>query len=580
MPYATYDLPATLDAEIADLESLIGRHLRGDCAEDVLKGSRVPFGVYEQRRKGAFMVRVRCPAGLITPAQLETVAALAAEYGSGSIHLTTRQEVQIHQVNLRDVIAVIRRLRHAGLATRGGGGNTVRNIVASPESGLFDGEAFDVTPYAVALTNRFLQEPDSWGLPRKYKIAFSCSEDDTGHAAFTDLGFIARRAGGVRGFRVYVAGGLGAKSQVGHLLHAFVPVEDVYPIAKAIKRLFDKQGNRQDRHAARLRYLWNQLGDGEFVARYEQELDGVRRSGAAPLALPAGPEQAPPEDEKARAFSALATSADFRRWKERFVREQRRRGRFAVLVPVEFGDLGHRQASALARVLAPLGHDVVRVAFGQNLLLRNLPAGRLEEIFRLSQEISDLSAKPLLFGASVACAGADTCKLGLCLSKGALRAAHARLVESALDLDGLGDFKLHLSGCPNNCGQHSIAHLGFSGKASHRGGRSYPAYKISVRGGGSSPSALAEEVGEISARDLPEMVVTFLSHYLSRKDRYGSYSDYLEAEGKQAIRDYAVRLRDIPPFEEDPRYYTDWGASGPFSLAERGAGECAAGPPR
>ena len=260
-----YTIPDSLKTEIDELESKIQQFQNGRLEAAALKVHRVPFGVYEQRKDNTYMVRIRCAGGAMTPAQLRLVAELSQRHGADTLHITTRQELQIHDVELDKVVPIMRQLLPAGLSTRGGGGNTVRNITASVDSGVAADEVFDVSPYAFALTSRLVSEPDSWLLPRKYKIAFSNSSRDTARAAFNDLGFIARTRNGVKGFEVYVAGGMGTKPQAGHRLHEFVADSEVYLIAEAVKRIFNQHGNRKNRHAARLRFLWNRLGEAGFL---------------------------------------------------------------------------------------------------------------------------------------------------------------------------------------------------------------------------------------------------------------------------------------------------------------------------
>ncbi|MDP2646574.1 MAG: nitrite/sulfite reductase, partial [Desulfobacterales bacterium] len=218
-----YSIPSTLDSEIGALEAQIQKYEKKEITAKELRAWRVPFGVYEQRTKDTFMVRIRCSAGCVTPEQLKAVAQLSSRYGSDEIHVTTRQALQIHDVALKDVVEIIRQLKAIGLATRGGGGNTVRNIMASWDAGIAQDEPFDVLPYALSLTSRLISEPDSWILPRKYKISFSNTEKDNAMATFNDLGFISHIKNDVKGFRVYVAGGMGSKPQVGNLLHDFIP---------------------------------------------------------------------------------------------------------------------------------------------------------------------------------------------------------------------------------------------------------------------------------------------------------------------------------------------------------------------
>ncbi len=214
-----YDIPATLSDEINELEAFVRRYLEGNTDAEVLKVRRVPFGCYEQRENGTYMLRIRCPGGALTPRQLRTIAVLSKTHGRNSIHITTRQEFQIHNLKLMDVVPIVRELLSVGLATRGGGGNTVRNIIVSPDAGISADEVFDPGPYVFALTSRLIAEPNSWTLPRKFKIAFSNSDSDSAYAQFNDLGFIASLKQGEPGFRVYVAGGMGARPEVGHALH-------------------------------------------------------------------------------------------------------------------------------------------------------------------------------------------------------------------------------------------------------------------------------------------------------------------------------------------------------------------------
>ncbi len=569
-----YKIPPQLDEEIGQLEALIAKFRAGAIAPIELKVHRVPFGVYEQREADTYMVRIRCVAGIVTPGQLEKVAAIAARYGVGDLHLTSRQELQIHYVKLDDLVAVIRQLKEAGLSTRGGGGNTVRNIAAQDDAGIDPLEVFDVTPYAAALTTRLIAENDSWNLPRKYKIAFSGSEHDKGQATLADLGFIARIVDGKKGFRVHVAGGLGVRSAVGNLLFDFVDDTQVYPIAKAVKNLFWKYGNRKNKHAARLRFLWQGLGAEEFKRRFYEEFNKVTQEGHAPLTLD--------EPQAGRAVTAAVHPGpgepEFVLWRARYVREQKQAGLFSVLVPVELGFISCDGAGALARFLGGFGDDVVRVTRGQNFLLRNIPAGKLEEVHAFLVRVLPLVPKPALLGRVLSCAGASTCQLGICLSRQAARALIQSLGSSGLDLDKVGEIRLNISGCPNSCGHHPAADLGFAGKALRKDGHMYPAY--SVYAGAvihDGTTKLAALVGDIPARAITLVVENLLAAFLGKADRFATFKEYIAGEGKDDLVAIIARYKDIPAFDDDKNYYFDWSAAKVFSLAERGAGECSTG---
>lgn len=570
----SYQIPANLASELEELDTYIKRHLAGDLDAATLKVRRVPFGCYEQRRDGSFMVRIRTTGGAHTPAQLQAMAVIAERYGSNSIHITTRQEFQIHDIKLENVVQSMRELLEFGLAARGGGGNTVRNILVSPDAGVGLDEVFDPSPYAFALTTRLIAEADSWLLPRKFKISFSNSGADTGYARFNDVGFIAQLRDGQRGFRVYVAGGLGTKPQVGHLLHEFIPADDTYVVTTAVKRLFDQHGNRKNRNAARLRFLWNSLGEERFRQLYEEQLRAVRTEGAAPLALEplSGvgviPGFAPAHDE----------SPEFWLWKQRYVEPQKQAGWYSVLLPVFLGNLGTEDAVRLAQFLAPFGDDVVRAAFGQNLRLRNIPEAYLANVFHAVRDIGALASAPRLLGNSVSCTGADTCRLGICRPKGALTAVVERLTASSLDLNQIPEFRLNLSGCPNTCGQHMLADLGFYGNVARRGQQMFPAYAV-VAGArvGDGEARLARTIDRVSARDLPRFVEDVLKLWLEKKSGHASFADYIDAEGTQDLRSIADRYRNIPAPEVDRSYYCDWNSDEMFSLAGKSAGECSAG---
>jgi sulfite reductase (ferredoxin) len=496
------------------------------------------------------------------------------KYGSDTIHITTRQEFQIHEVSIAHVIAVMRELLAAGLSTRGGGGNTVRNIMISPDAGVSPEEVFDPSPYAFALTSRLLSEADSWVLPRKFKITFSNSGKDTAYAQFNDLGFVSKIKDGVRGFKVYVAGGMGSKPEVAHLLYEFIPWSDVYVVAEAAKRVFDKHGNRKNKHAARLRFLWNQLGEARFRELYQNELDEVNRQ--QPAAFTVDVDDAP--QAKTSIAVVEAEGAEFESWKLRYTTVQRQPGLYSVLIPVFLGNLRTKDAIALADFLADFGTDVVRASFNQNLRLRNIPEAYLGNVYRIVSTFSELSAAPALLANSIACTGADTCKLGICLSKGAQRAIAHKLSESGLDLDQLADFRINLSGCPNTCGQHMLADLGLYGQVARKDHVMYPAYGV-VAGAvvGDGRARLAKHIDRISSQDLPDFIVDLLKVYLEKRSHFASFDEYIAGEGAQDIHSICDRYRDVPKFEDDKSYYYDWGADSVFSLVGKGLGECSAG---
>jgi sulfite reductase (ferredoxin) len=575
MSVTAYKIPVSLHEEIQELESLIQAFKNGTVTEAELKARRVPFGIYEQRKRGTYMVRIRCTAGIITPAQLLRVADLSLRFASGNLHITTRQEMQIHDVLLEDIIGILKSLAETGLSSRGGGGNTVRNITAPWDAGISKSELFDVTPYAVALTSELISRSDSWLLPRKYKIAFSNGDDAFSYAFINDLGLIPVLRGDVKGFKVYVAGGMGRQSQPGNLLHDFVEASEISVVAEAVKRVFSKHGNRKNKHAARLRFLWNSLGKEQFIALYEQERNLILIERPDKLSVEAVINDASvPKNIE----SLKVESEQYPVWKKRYVSEQKQSGLYSVKIPLLYGNIRAEKIKIVASALQPFGENTIRFTHDQNITLRNITAEYIGNMFKLSQKVSELSGHSSLYGNAIACAGASTCQLGICRSRGALEAIIDRLKMSDINLDLLNDLRIHISGCSNSCGQHVIADLGFYGKAGRKDQHSYPVYTI-VGGATSSTEGvkLAEKIGEISARDLPLFVEELLQHYSERKNQIRSFASYLESDGKGFIESILKNRGEIPSFEEDTSYYRDWGDTEIFSLAGKGTGECSAG---
>ncbi len=568
-----YTIPPQLKQEINEYKRLIDDYRSGRVEPVKFKSIRVPMGIYEQRENDTYMVRIRCTGGFITPFQLRQTARIAREHNAGYIHITTRQELQLQDVALENTGKILEQLHENGLSSRGGGGNTVRNIMASVDSGISADEPFDVLPYAVALTDKLTAEPDSWLLPRKFKISFSSSDRDNAYAAFNDLGFIAKIKDGERGFKVYLGGSLGVKPMTGHVLFEFLPAYYLFYVAEAAKKLFSRYGNRRNRHRARLRFVFYKYGKEKVIEYFHAIYSQVKTASGQDLLL----RDPVPGPAPAKPVPVLGEGPDYELWKTRYVKQQRDPALYSILIPVSKGNLDADRCEALAMLLENFGEDTIRFTMRQNIRLRNIPAPYLGNIHMFLKETGFATQKANILNSMVACNGADTCRLGICQSKSAMEKILAGLENSGLDLDGLKDLNINISGCPNSCGQQSAADLGFYGKVG-RTDRIYPAYAI-VAGArsGDGISRLARHVDEISARDLPRFLKEFLEIYLSRKSKYDTFSGYIDSEGENDIRRICDKFRDIPGFDEDKNYYYDWGADNIFSLSGRGDGQCSAG---
>lgn len=566
-----YTLPNNTSDEIIYFGNLIDEFTEGKIEPVKFKATRVPMGIYEQRRDGTYMVRIRCAGGFITPRQLLKVTEIARQHGSDLIHITTRQEIQIQNVNLKDTLYILQSLKEIGLSSKGGGGNTVRNIMASVDSGIAGNEVFDVSPHVFQLTSRLVAEPDSFTLPRKFKIAFSNNEQDTAYARFNDLGFIARVKDGKRGFGVFLGGSLASKPMTGYELFEFAPEEDIFYITDAVKKLFSRYGNRKNKHRARLRYIFYQLGKEEVFRLFFDIYYGLK-------ALDMDYRHVEPVFRKTLpSFEPLSLeSTAFETWKQRYTFAQKQNGYHSVTLAFEHGNTSLETLKAIADFAQAFGEDTIRFSMRQNLHLRNIPGEYLGNLYQLLVRLNVETEYPVLINSLVACTGADTCRLGICLSKGASHALKKQLLKSPLDLDKLNTFRINISGCPNSCGQQISADLGFYGKVA-RNNRMYPAYHVVAGARIGEDASLAKLIGDISARDLPKFTEDVLRVYLENVDQYPSFAAYIEKDGKQDITALLEKYKQIPDFDDDKNYYFDWGAEQIFSLAARGVGECSAG---
>lgn len=516
------------------------------------KAFRVPMGVYEQRKNEVYMARIRATGGVIKPEQLLRVIDIAKENGSNLLHITTRAEVQILNLQLDKMENVLRQLQEAGLSTKGGGGNTVRNIIVSEFSGIDKGEVFDTTPYAIALANAVVPEPDSYLMPRKMKIAFSSNDKFIDYAGINDIGFVAQIKDGKRGFKVYIGGGAGSKPSVGWLWREFLPAEDLYALVKAMKKFFIDHGNRKDKYKARIRFIFYKLGKEETFRLINEYFEKEKNTLS---------------DSPSVATFALKENSE---------------GAVSVIVPITLGNIrlddGEKVSALqdLIRFVAQFGDDTLRFTTRQNIRLRNIPAEAQDELSEyIRRYVPENFSKPAVINNIVSCTGADTCRLGICLSKGLTNAIIKALKESGLDLDLLQDARINVSGCPNLCGQPLWSDLGFVGKVLHTD-HVYPAYQVYVGANYTDSPALAESIGIVSAYDTPKFVVDLVRKFSEAKPQ--TFNLWLRsADGRATAEELIAKYKDIPPFAEDKNYYFDWGSDEVFNVTKRGKPECSAG---
>lgn len=547
----------------------VEQFLQGGLTSEEMKSRRVPRGIYEQRRDGTYMVRVRVPSGELTVAKARVAAAVASRYGGGILHVTTRQDLQLHDVNIEETPAVLRELWSGGLASSGGGGNTVRNVTACPYAGMCPAERFDVRPAVQAVTDYLLGLPGSYTLPRKYKIAFSGCGADCALAEVHDLGLVASVRDGVTGFRVYAGGGMGAQSRVGDLMEEWISVKEVLRVAEAIRRLFDRMGDRSNRQRARLRFAVERVGAERFRALLTDELKVVAGEGVPdfdggerPVADPAEA----PWDYRALAEERAGLQ----------VVRQRQSGMVAVLVGLPLGQIHWRALDALAGVAeAHSENRTLRLTQDQKLLI---PFVREADLAAVQCELSRIFNEGLEQRVATmpvsACTGAATCRLGICLSHGAAHACGEAMVLAGFKADTLRFLDVRMNGCPNACGQHPVGTIGLMGSLQRVGERMVPMYRVSLGARrGLGRVRFGKTLGTVPAKALPSFLVELVRDFERKRIAGELFADYYERLGVDHFRALLERYATVPSYEAAPEFYRDWGKEEAFSLAGRGESE-------
>jgi len=569
-------------AEIERFRAKAEQVMAGAVTEDEFRSFRLRYGIYGQRQQGVQMVRTKIPSGMVTARQLDRLAEIADEFAGGKGHLTTRQNIQYHFVPLARVSDLMHKLADVGMTTREACFNTVRNVTACPLAGLSREEVFDVRPYAQKVAYAFLRKQLTDNMPRKFKIAFDGCRHDCIAAAINDIGLRAMVQDGKRGFRMTVGGGLGPLPYEAQLLDEFLPEENLVSRCEAVIRLFNKNGNRQNKNKARLKFVLRERGWEWVRNEIEKEYADILANGgiATPELVPEGfgGYQSNPQPLGQGALLPVVSTngtghAEYDRWHKSNVREQRQTGYAMVTVRVDQGNLTSGQMRGVARVASDAGDGLVRVTIDQNLLLGFIPLGRLRGVYMAlgelglngsgAQEIEDVTT----------CPGAYSCNLGLTKSMnlGAALQQLARQYDDPL----VRKLTIKISGCPNSCGQHWISDFGFYGNARKIDGREIPYYQMLLGGGYDRDGVMrfGMAVQSIPARLAPEAVERVLNHYIANRLEGESFREYVMRHKVEFFRETTNDL--ARPAEIDPDLYQDWGDDTDFSL-KLGRGECAA----
>ncbi len=557
-------------------QSLIDQFKAGEIQAGQLKSNRVPMGIYEQRKNQHYMLRLRCAGGLVTPEQLAKIAFVGHQLSTSHLHVTTRQEIQIHNVDIEDAIPALKKLEKVGISSAGGGGNTVRNMMVDDRSGLTADEEFDVYPYVEELTSRLIAEKDSFTMPRKYKVAIDTSVATANYSYIADLGLQARIKDGQRGFRVLIAGSAASNAHTGWEVFDFLPEKDLYRAAKALKNWFHKYGNRRNRHKARMRYVFYKYGTEEAKRLYLEEFEELKKDGSIDFEAPA----LPLEHHKPN-FPPLKAPTDFETWKRRYAHKQTnaeglKENLWYAYIPLRHGNNSTDFFAEVAEYLGNYGNDVIRFTKKEQIQVRNIPEEYLTNIYAFFKKLGVYQIDyPVVVTNLTCCTGADTCRLGICLPKGAINGIAKQLLNSDLNLDAIPDFELRMNGCTNICALATWGDLGFSGRVGRVGDDPYPAYTIWLPVKGKHEIDLQQ--GYIAAKKIPAFVEDYLRDVIAEQANYADYYDYVAKRGVNIVKELIAKYKEVAPYSEEPDTFFDFGDDEKFSLIKYGKAECSAG---
>jgi len=566
-----------VEKDIIELEQKILAFKEGKIPEEKFRSLRLARGVYGQRQQGVQMVRIKLPYGKMTFAQWKRIADVSDEFSNGNLHLTTRQDIQIHFVSLDRTPELWSLLEQDAVTIREACGNTVRNVTASDAAGIDIDEPFDVTPYAHAIFEYFLRKPVGQEMGRKFKIAVSSSEKDSALVFMHDLGIIPRiketNGKQQRGFKVVVGGGLGAQPFLAKTTHEFLEEDLLLPYIEAVLRVFDRYGERNSRHKARIKFLIHQIGIDAFnelvVAEQKAVTDktvSIDTTRFEDPALPAGilPDEIP----------RIKNQLNFEIWKKTNIKKQKQVGYFVAYVRVPNGNISSDVSRRLIEKLKTVIADDVRVTITQNLQFRFIKPEHIEYVYSIL-EAENLAAAGIGSVADiVSCPGTDTCNLGISSSTG-LSTVLSQLIEDEFpEFLEKEDIALRISGCMNSCGQHGIGGIGFHGSSMKVNGNTIPAVQVLIGGGnlGAGEGRVSNKVIKLASKRAPDAVRVLLNDFKTNQQDNESYLNYSFNKGEKYFYDLLKPLADPTTLQAED--FIDWGQAEKFATAI-GVGECA-----
>jgi sulfite reductase (ferredoxin) len=571
---------------------------QGKLSDDDFRRFRLQAGTYSSRLQMNFsMIRIKIPSGEITPEQLEKIASLSEAFSIGSAHVSTRQNIQLHWVQLEDVSEVMRGLVEVGLTTREACGNTVRNVMCSHFAGVCSDEVFDATPYAKAIARFFIRNPMCQNLPRKFKINFACCNKH-GLVRVADIGLVPAIKDNVKGFKIYLGGGLGAASFIGHPLEDFTPEDRVLSTCMATIRLFDRHGNRENMARNRMRYLVHEMGWEKFqkMALKERSIVEMTTSLSTAKLFNIREEEARHLSKSMNMTSKLPMLNEqvihqenpaYKRWLHTNVVSQKQEGYFTVFVTLGAGDITANQLRVLARSIGEFSAEsVARNTPQQNFAIRYVKGSDLADFYNRLASIGLANPGALTIASAVGCSGTTSCNLAITNSHRLAKEVQRKFLELEFDTDdSLRDSTIKISGCPNSCGQHEIATIGFFGGASRIGSAMAPTYTMLFGGSEGEYGELGKAVMRVPAKRVIDIIRKIIDVYKQERNNNETLNQWINkivlGEGKGRIKDIEnikailLPVTQLAPIEQDPELYRDYGNDVKFS-AKTARGECAA----
>ena len=560
-----------VEQDILDLEKKIRLFREGKADEEKFRSLRLARGVYGQRQAGVQMVRIKLPFGKVTSEQLHRIADVSDEYSTGRLHITTRQDIQIHHVSLDRTPELWAQLERDDITLREACGNTVRNVTASPTAGIDPKEPFDVSPYAEATFKFFLRNPICQEMGRKFKISFSSSEEDTALSYIHDLGFIAKLKEGKRGFKVMLGGGLGSQPRHADELYGFLPVEELIPLIEGVLRVFDRHGERAKRMKARMKYLIKDIGKDEFMKLVAGQQTALSQNVSA---FEIEKFETEPPLQQVDLPKVEINSEEFKTWKNTNVFQQKQKGLFAVGIRVPLGDFYTGAARKLADLIKKYAGNELRFTLRQDILIRHVKEEFLPFFY---SELKKLGFAETGYNKTVditACPGTDTCNLGIASSTGIADVLEDVLKEEFPQFTNGKDITIKISGCMNACGQHNMAEIGFQGMSIKVGKQVAPALQVLLGGGtlGDGKGRFADKVVKVPSKRGPEALRLLLNDFEANATSEEKFAEYYDRQEKTYFYDLLKDLADTTNLSEND--FVDWGHEKPYIKAV-GVGECA-----